>query len=281
VDYDDRDRRLDGDLLDYQIHRVYLYGWLMSVLGFIEAKFETLSDALDARIAGLFSKPAINPERIEQTKQSARADFQFINAGEFLENFIIWRLLALEGRLGGGKTLMSVALAKYLYDNKLVRGVFANFPIDEEYIPYVPSCINTCVILDEGWSFADSRGSARGFKGYGAFFRKLGSYFISPSVYRVDKRMRPVSCARRYDLWLFKMWLYDWFDVTNSKGWYLFRGYESLFNRYDHRFVPADDGGILEVMTDEVRSIAGSRRIFTLKSGMGGPALPYADPLKR
>jgi hypothetical protein len=253
----------------------------MNILGFIDAKLGPAFDSLDARVDQLLAKPAQNPERIEQTKAYARAGFQFINGGEFLENFIIWRLLALEGRLGGGKTLMSVALAKYLYDNKLVRGVFANFPIDEEYIPYVPSCINTCVILDEGWAFADARGSARGFKGYGAFFRKLGSYFISPSVYRVDKRMRPVACARRYDLWLFNTWMYDWFDVTHSKGWFLFRGYESLFNRYDHRFVPADDGGILEVMTDEVKSLAGSRRIYTLKSGIGQSALPYEDPLKR
>jgi hypothetical protein len=231
---------------------------------------------------GLFRKsnpPAV--ERIEQAKEITQGGFQFINGGEFLENFIIWRLLALEGRLGGGKTLMSVALAKYLYDNKLVRGVFSNFPIDEDYIPFVPSCVNTCVILDEGWSFADARGSARGFKGYGAYFRKLGSYFISPSVYKVDRRMRPVACSRKYDFWLFKLWQYDWFDVTNSKGWFLFRGYESLFNRYDHRFIPADDGGILEVMTEEVRAIAGSRRIFTIKK-LGAPTeLPYADPLKR
>jgi hypothetical protein len=69
--------------------------------------------------------------------------------------------------------------------------------------------------------------------------------------------------------------------VTHSKGWFLFRGYESLFNRYDHRFVPADDGGILEVMTDEVKMLSGSRRIYTLKSGIGPSALPYEDPLKR
>lgn len=209
-----------------------------------------------------------------------KAGFDFVNGGDFLENFVIWRLIALEGRLGGGKTLLSVALARWLYEQGLVRGVFANFPIDEEFIPYVPSCINTAVILDEGWSFADARSSARGFRGYGAFFRKLGSYFISPSVYKVDRRMRPVSCARRYDLWLFKLWLYDWLDVSNNKGWFLFRGYEALFNRYDHRFIPADDGGILEVMTEEVKQLAGSRRIFTLRK-QAEAALPYEDPLAK
>lgn len=222
---------------------------------------------------------AAKPGNVERLEDVQKAGFRFINGGEFLENFLIWRLLALEGRLGGGKTLMSVALAKWLYDQGLVRGVFSNFPIDEDYIPYVPSCINTCVILDEGWSFADARQSAKGFKGYGAFFRKLGSYFISPSVYRVDRRMRPVSCTRKADLWIFKTWLYDWFDVTNQKGWFTLVGYESLFNRYDHRFIPADDGGILEVMQDEVKSLAGSRRVFTLRK-MDQGALPYANPLE-
>ncbi|MBI5303768.1 MAG: hypothetical protein HY868_16655 [Chloroflexi bacterium] len=210
-----------------------------------------------------------------------KAGFDFISGGDFIENFIIWRLLALEGRLGGGKTLLSVALARWLYEQGLVRGVFANFPIDEDFIPYVPSCVNTVVILDEGWSFADARASAKGYRGYGAFFRKLGSYFISPSVYKVDRRMRPVSCARRLDLWLFKLWLYDWLDVSNMKGWFLFRGYETLFNKYDHRFIPADDGGILEVLTEEVKAISGSRRIFTLRARAESTQLPYADPMMK
>lgn len=234
------------------------------------------------RLFNLFQRSAPSApqaELIELSQERGKAGFRFINGGDFLENFLIWRLLALEGRLGGGKTLMSVALAKWLYDQKLVRGVLSNFPIDEEYIPYVPSCINTAVILDEGWSFADARSSAKGFKGYGAYFRKLGSYFISPSVYRVDRRMRPVSCTRKADMWIFKMWQYDWFDVTNTKGSFMFQGYESLFNRYDHRFIPADDGGILEIMQDEIKSLAGSRRVFTLRKLDQG-ALPYADPLE-
>jgi hypothetical protein len=86
-----------------------------------------------------------------------RGRFQFFFANDFLENLVAWRLVALEGRLRGGKTLMSVALAKWLFDNGYVRGVFANFPIDPEYIPIVRSCVNTAVILDDGSRFADAR----------------------------------------------------------------------------------------------------------------------------
>lgn len=205
--------------------------------------------------------------------------FGFNFGGNFLENFVTWRLLALEGRLGGGKTLMSVALARWLFKNGYVRGVFSNFPIDPKFVPYVPSCVNTVVILDEGWISADERESAT-FKGYGAFFRKLGSYLISPSIYRVDRRMRPISCERKADYYAFGLWHYEWWDVRRDKGWFLFTGYDQLFNKYDHRFVPADDGGILETMLAEIKFLAKSRRSFYIPGQEMNLALPYADPLK-
>ena len=210
-----------------------------------------------------------------------KAEFSFLMADEFIENFIAWRLLALEGRLGGGKTLLSVALAKWLYDHKKVRGVYANFPIDPDYIPAVASCLNTVVILDEGWSFADARQSANQYKGYGAMFRKLGSYLISPSVYAVDRRMRPVSAERQVDLWVIDSWLYLWRDVRNAKGHFLFRGYQSLFNKYDHRFIPSDDAGILITMKAEIQSLAGSRQpLFVFGKQEDKVVSPYGDPME-
>lgn len=216
-----------------------------------------------------------------KSEEEKREGFAVLNGNEFLENFIAWRLLALEGKLGSGKTLFSVALAKWLYDRGMVKGVFSNFPIDESYIPYVPSCINTAVLLDEAWSFADARDSVKGFKGYGAMFRKLGSYLVSPGIYGVDKRMKPVKCERVGDMWVIKTWHYKWADVREQGGSFYFRGYESLFNRYDHRFIPADDGGILETMKDEIRALSGSRRQIYL-AGLPEKQLvsPYANPLE-
>jgi hypothetical protein len=142
--------------------------------------------------------------------------------------------------------------------------------------------VQTVVILDEGWSFADARDSVRGFKGYGAMFRKLGSWMISPSVYKVDRRMRPVTAERLVDLWLLKSWLYEWSDVRGETGKFLFHGYETIFNRYDHRFIPADDAGILETMQGEIKARAGSRRkVFVVSSveERQEPIVAYDDPL--
>lgn len=206
-------------------------------------------------------------------------DFSFLMGGGFLENMVAWRALGIEGRYGGGKTLLSVALAKWLYEKGMVRGVFANFPIKNAYIPNIPSVVNTAIILDEGAQFADARDSSKAWKGYGAFLRKLGSWMLSPSVFAVDRRMRPVTCERAWDLFLFNWWMYHWKDPRSMKGWFILSGYESIFDMYDHRFIPADDAGILESFKEEVAQLAGSqRRLFVT----GQPKVlvsPYENPL--
>ena len=190
--------------------------------------------------------------------------FSFPMGAAFLENVTAWRTVGIEGRLGGGKTLLSVAIAKWLYETGKVRGVFSNFPIRQSYIPYIPSCINTAVVLDEGAEWADARDSAKGHKGYGKYFRKLGSYLLTPSVYSVDRRMRPVTVERDLDLFMFGLWLYKWHDPRGQKGSFLMSGFESIFNMYDHRFIPADDGGVLETLQGEIKQLAGSRRQILL-----------------
>jgi hypothetical protein len=209
-----------------------------------------------------------------------RSEVGFLMGSSFIENMIAWRTVGIEGRLGGGKTLLSVALAKWLYEHHQVRGVFSNFPIDPDYIPYVPSCINTCVILDEGAEWADARDSAKGHKGYGKYFRKLGSYMLSPSVYAVDRRMRPVTVERNLDLFMLGWWLYNWKDPRGAKGWFVFSGFESIFNKYDHRFIPADDGGILDTMKEEIKQLAGSRRKLYVVGDVPRLVNPYANPLE-
>ncbi len=190
---------------------------------------------------------------------------QLINGSAFIENALAWRLTAIEGRLGSGKTLLSVALAKWLYDQSLVDGVFANFPIDPTYIPIRSEIRRSAVILDEGWAFADSRNSSKKFEGYGAYARKLDSFWFSPSVFRVDKRMGPLRARRLLDLWLFDVWLFEWEDVQGFKGKFLLRNYKEVYGRYDTKFIPYDDGGIKEQMLDEIKHSAGSTsRLFVV-----------------
>lgn len=208
------------------------------------------------------------------------AGFQLLFGREFFEFFLAWRMVTIEGRMGGGKTLFSVVLAKWLYDHNLIRGVYSNFPIDPSYVPAVQSCVQTCIILDEAWAFADARDSARGYKGYGAMARKLGSFFVSPGVYAVDKRMRPLRCERSWDVWVIDSWLYEWADVRNQSGHFLLRGYQSVFNMYDHRYIPSDDAGILETAKADIAALSRSqRKVFVVGAPEKAVDSPYANPM--
>lgn len=192
---------------------------------------------------------------------------QLINGSAFLENALAWRLTGIHGRLGSGKTLFSVAMAKWLYDNNFVDGVFANFPIDPEYIPIRSEIRRSAVILDEGWAFADSRNSSKKFEGYGAYARKLDAFWFSPSVYPVDKRMAPLKTRRLLDLWVLDAWLFEWQDVQGFTGKFLLRNYREVFGRYDTKFIPFDDGGIKEQMMNEIKSDSGSTsRLFVMNN---------------
>lgn len=199
----------------------------------------------------------------------------FINGAGFIENVVAFRQLWLGGRLGSGKTLTCVALAKWLYEENLVDGVFANFPIDSDYIPIRKCVRRSAVILDEGWSFADARNSQKKFEGYGAFARKLDSFWLSPSVFRVDKRMAQLQARRILDLWVLDAWLFQWHDIEGYKGHFLLRNYQECYGRYDHKFIPFDDGGIRDSLFSEIEDAAGSTREVLIASKNNSGVLHY------
>jgi hypothetical protein len=193
----------------------------------------------------------------------------FFNAESFLEALLAYRLVWIRGRLGGGKTALAFALAKWLYETRgkdgrrLVDGVFTNVPSDPDYIPRLDRCYRACVILDEGWAHgADARDSRFKYSGYGAYARKLDCFWIQSSKNEIDKRMTDVICRRRGDIWMIKAWLYTWSDGEDSRGWFLWRRYYEVFGRYLTKFIPADDGGILESQQYEIAARAGSVQVL-------------------
>ena len=47
-------------------------------------------------------------------------------------------------------------------------------------------------IFDEAWTTVDARDSLVNDRSYGAYARKIESYWLFPSVHPVDKRLRPL-----------------------------------------------------------------------------------------
>lgn len=187
-----------------------------------------------------------------------------LNGSEFLEYFLSYRLIGVFGRLGAHKTSFAVYLARWLWLNGFVDGVFSNIPIDPEYVPVLDHCFRACIVLDETASFADSRNSGSKWTGYGAYARKLESFWISPSKNKPDKRLTDIVCRRVSDIWLLDALLYKWRDQTDESeevtGWFLWSEYQETYGHYATDFIPADDGGILDTMFAEIKERSGSTR---------------------
>jgi len=181
----------------------------------------------------------------------------FLFADEFLYNFMSWRTLWIAGRLGGGKTALAVALADYLVQRKHAAGVIANFPHALPLHPWRepahdgrPRGIRGAVIIfDEAWQLLDRRTWQTNDRSYGAYARKLETFWIFPSVFALDIRLSILSCRRQTMIQtpFFQAWLYKWAlhaPGVEHGGRFLWISPEKYFGTYDTRYVPIDDGDI-------------------------------------
>lgn len=116
---------------------------------------------------------------------------------EVFEYITMFRVCAIMGRVGFGKTGLAWILADKMLKAGLVKGVITNFP------SVFPSSVgekddgtllNRVVIFDEGWQELDARSwNTNDTDSYGGFARKFGMYWLFPSVFPVDKRLRAIE----------------------------------------------------------------------------------------
>jgi hypothetical protein len=178
----------------------------------------------------------------------------FYNLEEFLENLMLFRLVWIRGTMGGGKTLLSVALLDQFFKLGLIDGAICNFPT------VLPASLGADdgllvrrgLIYDEAWQQLDSRSSMVNNRTsvYGAYGRKLQTYWIFPSVLQIDKRLRAIVVWRQAVIrlpFLPEIWLYRWsldLDYDKQIGWFLLVNPQRYFGMYDTAYIPTDDGNI-------------------------------------
>jgi len=175
-----------------------------------------------------------------------------VNVDPFLELFLLFRVCWIRGTLGGGKTLLAVALAEHLLKLAMVDGVVTNFPTvlpsalgDED-----GTLIRRAVIFDEAWTHLDSRDSLVNPREYGAYARKIGSYWIIPSVHSIDKRLRSIIVWRsgRFTLpFLPEFWVYRYkleLEYDQCESFFILTSPKRYFGMYDTSYIPTSDGGI-------------------------------------
>jgi len=206
----------------------------------------------------------------------------FIKADDFFAQLAIFRLLWIRGRLGGGKTLLSFAIAQEMLKRGIVDGVISNVPHAlplPEWRELMPDgrhrlIRGSCIVFDEAWTVLDNRTSMANDRSYGAFARKLETYWLFPSVIPIDKRVSYLSCERSMRLsipiiaqvlslllwlpiigalfkpfeWLSReFWIYRWtveLGYISESGWFILGCPDGYFGLYDTKYVPMDDGDI-------------------------------------
>lgn len=164
----------------------------------------------------------------------------FLGADEFFSQLAVFRLCWLRGRLGGGKTLLGVAIAEELVKRKIAKGVISNIPLSPEHLPLHPwrdvvdgeqelvdaatmamwniggdvqnnlrrqgirhrLMRGAALLYDEAWQQLDNRTSMTNNRAYGAFARKFDTYWIFPSVLGLDKRVSYLAVEREARIWI-------------------------------------------------------------------------------
>lgn len=198
----------------------------------------------------------------------------------FLSDLLLARSAWIGGLQGGGKTLAAIAIADELYRRRMVKGVVANFEHDLPLPDWRETMMyETCAIIDEAHLLIDSRTASSNDKRIGAFARKTGVVWLYPSVYPVDVRQRVlkvfrtgrlmipglrglVQLLRRIPIinWLVRLTPLDWYGseiwvykydlnvgYMDSSGVFWIVRPEEYFGRYNTKYVPVDDAGILEL----------------------------------
>lgn len=169
----------------------------------------------------------------------------FFHFSDFEEKLLHYHTLYITGELGSGKTLLAFALGHYCIQQRYVEGIWTNVP---HTFPVSRDITNSFVVFDEAGIAIDSRLSSSTYSMYGAFARKSNTIYTFPSVIAVDKRCRNLEVLRIADIELlpFRIWIYSWYCTNGARGWFGLSYPETMFNTYDTKAVPFDDGGILE-----------------------------------
>ena len=197
---------------------------------------------------------------IEQELADLKKDFEFTpidhpkgkvilyGFDEFWRMFLAYRTLWLDGKFGGGKTLLAVLFSAKLLAENHVNRCLSNVPLAFSEKPEYG--INCSMILDEAWDALTSRSAV---VTYAAYTRKLNQFLIAPSVWDINPRLSRFLCYRVWNGYAVgvPVWVYEWRLVRRyqkDKGKFYVWQPENVFGTFPTKFIPPDDGGILEAL---------------------------------
>lgn len=199
-------------------------------------------------------------------------------ADEALYNLVAYRVGWIRGRLGGGKTLLSVALADHLIRHGFASGVIANFPTTlprldwREMMPdgRPRGVRGAVVIFDEAGLFIDRRTFMRNDRAVGALLRKLDCFLLLPSVTPPDSRLCYYSMQRERVNTLTGTWSWRWAlalpGAPIEAGTFALANPAAYYGSYDTRYIPTDDGGYARLFRATLASLGAGALLDAIRA---------------
>lgn len=152
----------------------------------------------------------------------------FIGADIFIHSLHTFRNVWMQGRYGGGKTLLSVALADYFH-KKWGYTTFSNLAVYGDHVIDEPVycegddvlCTERCkdfpklhsfIIYDEAWMSLGSGASPKQVRSYLAYLRKVDVIMVSCSVMDLSRNSYFLWVQRKYNFGTvgLPLWVYEW-----------------------------------------------------------------------
>lgn len=168
---------------------------------------------------------------------------KFVGADLFLEYTRLFRITVIEGRWGGGKTLLAVAIAQYWH--KRGYGIWSNIPV-QNAVEERPSS-DVVLVLDEAWSEFMALSNST-MQEWFAWLRKKNQIVLLPSVLPLNSRFFQFRVWRVFNGHALgiPLFIYQWsLPARDKRGKLkLDSGYFGLFNprsvwsMYDHLAQP-------------------------------------------
>jgi len=198
----------------------------------------------------------------------------FLNADIFLNALHQNRTCWIKGRYGGGKTLLTVAIAQH-FNRSHGYHIYSNIPIyldgvinemqkcscdrcqakyhhmEESGVEQIPQ-YHTLVAYDEAWLSFRRGARYQVMEAYLAYIRKVDLIMVMPSVMQMHRDAAQMWCTRLRNFGTFGLpiWLYEW-GITgqsskDSGGKFILWRPQKFFGTYDTYAQPTAIEGLFD-----------------------------------
>lgn len=172
-----------------------------------------------------------------------------------------YRVAAILGRYGSGKTLLAVALTEQLLRRRWAAGVVSNLPLAipglrrvDEYASRPTTWPTEHVILaDEAWSYLFIDATPKELKSFLAYLRKNGNYLLLPTVLPLSRYVRSVEIEREFNFAVLGLpfWAYRIRLPGGDRDGIFYLSYRRYYGWYDTEYQPGDKWFVYSAVGDE------------------------------